>query len=111
MKKRVPPALVLFFLLPVIAELLSGSSPPAFAGRPATAGVASAALPATIDVSLPSASTGTPGHCFYLPLVLKTFPFPGSTLTSTTTPTWNVEPGIASSLASVARTTPAIAGP
>jgi len=29
MQKRVPPALVLFFLSPVIAKLLSGSSPPA----------------------------------------------------------------------------------
>jgi hypothetical protein len=29
MRRRVPPALVLFFLAPAIGELLSGSSPPA----------------------------------------------------------------------------------
>jgi len=60
MKNRLPLALVWCLLLPVIAALLAGSWPPAFAARPATAGVTSAAVTALASTSLPA--TGAPDY-------------------------------------------------
>ncbi|MFQ5858493.1 MAG: hypothetical protein ACE5LU_23080, partial [Anaerolineae bacterium] len=61
---------VLSFVLVILAVMMG----PAFAGGPATAGIASAAPPVTIDVDLPSDSTGTPGGTLAVRIVAPASP-------------------------------------